>query len=288
MPSRSVGLVACIFSLSLLAIACSSGGRGSSTGIVAIERLRLRSSTAEAARIVGELKSGDRVSIIEQSDAEGVQWARVQGPDGSSGWVQMRSLIDQEAFDKSHLLESELKDIQTQATGRSKATLKLRLTPDRASEENVLNTLPSATELEILRRERNPRPAVATEAKDGEPASDQKYDEWYQVRVKTNDVTPAGWIYGGSIELQIPADIIYYPSSGKRIVGWQSLGEAKDEQGRSGGHFLVLERAIFGSDQDADFDRVKILAYDPAARDYSTPFREDIHGRFPIKLNLDG
>lgn len=115
-----------------------------------------------------------------------------------------------------------------------------------------------------------------------------KYDEWYQVRIQANNVTPAGWIYGGSIELQIPPDIVYYPSSGRRIVGWQSLGEAKDESGRAGGHFLVFEREMFAKDQDVDFDRVKVLAYDPAARDYSTPFREDIVGRFPVKLKLEG
>ena len=37
-----------------------------------------------------------------------------------------------------------------------------------------------------------------------------------------------------------------------------------------------------------DFDRVKVLAYDPATRDYSTPFREDVAGRFPVTLKMDG
>ena len=268
--------------------ACSDSGRAGSSAIVSLDRLRLRSSTAEAARTVGELKGGDHVSILDHAEAEGVAWVRVKGPDGTTGWAQMRNLVDQEAFDKSHQLADQLKDIQTQASGRSKATLKLRLTPDRVSDENVLNVLQTSTELEILRRDRRPRPVIASDGKDSEPVGDQKYDEWFQVRVPNNQVTPAGWIYGGSIELQIPPDIIYYPSAGRRIVGWMSLGEAKDERGRAGEHFLVLEREMFGKEQDSDFDRIKILAYDPVVRDYSTPFREDLRGRFPIRLNRDG
>ena len=269
-------------------MACSTSESAKSHGIVALDRLRLRSSTAEAARTVGEVKSGDRVAILEHADADGVAWVRISGSDGTTGWVQMRNLIDQEAFDKSHQLADSLKEVQTQALARSKATLKLRLTPDRTSDENVLNVLQTSTELEIVKRERRPRPTIATDAKDTETTSDQKYDEWYQVRVRDNVVTPAGWIYGGSIEMQIPPDIIYYPSAGRRIVGWMSLGESRDENGRAGEHFIVLEREIFGKDQDSDFNRIKILAYDPAARDYSTPFREDISGRFPIRLNRNG
>lgn len=291
-PCRARRLSVQLFMLAIFALttlmACSDSERVRSTAIVALDRVRIRSSTAEAARTVGEVKSGDRVSILNQTDVDGVAWVRIKTPDGTSGWVQTKSLVDQEAFDKSHQLADSLKDAQTQAVGRSKATLKLRLTPDRTSDENVLNVLQTATELEILKRERRPRPNLATDAKDTESSNDQKYDDWFQVRVKGNEVTPAGWIYGGSIELQIPPDIIYYPSAGRKIVGWMSLGETKDENGRTGEHFLVLEKEIFGKDPDADFNRIKILAYDPGARDYGTPFREDLSGRYPVKLSREG
>jgi hypothetical protein len=234
------------------------------------------------------LKSGDTVTIKEHSEADGVTWVRVNGPNGIEGWAQLRSLVEQESVDRSRRLADEIKEIQTQAVGRSKATLKLRLTPDRSTEENVLTLLPSGTEVEIVGRERRPRPAAATESKEGEAPTEMKFDEWYRVRLRDNSVTPAGWIYGGSIELQIPPEIVYYPSSGRRIVGWQKLGTAKDQEGRTGDHYLVLERAVFGTDQDPDFDRVKILGYDPATRDYNTPFREDLGGRFPVKLIVEG
>jgi hypothetical protein len=33
---------------------------------------------------------------------------------------------------------------------------------------------------------------------------------------------------------------------------------------------------------------VKVLAYDPASREYTTPFREDVSGRFPVNLSMEG
>ena len=287
MPRQRIKMVILIL-VCAAGSACSSDAPGGSTAVVGTERLRLRSSTAEAARTVGELKSGDVVSIKEHAEADGVTWVRVNGPNGIQGWAQLRSFVEQEAVERSRRLADEIKDIQTQAVGRSKATLKLRLTPDRATEENVLTLLPLGTEAEIVGRERRPRPAASTESKEGEAQTEMKYDEWYEVRLRDNTVTPAGWIYGGSVELQIPPDIVYYPSSGRRIVGWQKLGTARDQEGHTGDHYLVLERAIFGSDQDPDFDRVKILGYDPATRDYNTPFREDLSGRFPVRLSVEG
>jgi len=231
------------------------------------------------------VKSCGRVWQAYGRDENG---ARTESRGGGGLATALRSLVEQEAVDRSRHLADEIKEIQTQAAGRSKATLKLRLTPDRSTEENVLTLLPSGTEVEIVGRERRPRPAAATESKEGEAQTEMKYDEWYKVRLKDNSVTPAGWIYGGSIELQIPADIVYYPSAGRRIVGWQKLGTARDQEGRAGDHYLVLERATFGTDQDPDFDRIKILGYDPTARDYNTPFREDLSGRFPVRLLVQG
>src|SRR4029079_2009478 len=94
--------------------ACSSDAPGGSTAVVGTERLRLRSSTAEAARTVGELKSGDVVSIKEHAEADGVTWVRVNGPNGIQGWAQLRSFVEQEAVERSRRLADEIKDTQTQ------------------------------------------------------------------------------------------------------------------------------------------------------------------------------
>jgi Bacterial SH3 domain len=282
---------AIILSLSTLMASCSQGSAQDDRALVVPERLRLKSSTAQAARSVGELKSGDQVTVIDRATAEdGESWSKVEGPNGESGWIRSLTLVKRDIVDKSRQIAAEIKDIPTQAVGRSKATLKLRLSPDRSDDDNVATTLTLGAMLEIVARERKPRPARIEskgEAKE-EADSSVKYDNWYKVRLKDYAVLPAGWIYGDSVELEIPPEIFYYVSSGRKIIGWQRIGTATGNDNKSGDHFLALERKNFGADDGVDFDRIKVLAYDPAARDYYTPFRDDIAGRFPVTLKMEG
>jgi hypothetical protein len=282
---------AIILSLPALMAACSPGATQDEQAFVLSDRLRLRSSTAQAARVVGELKSGDQVTVTNHTKAEdGEDWAEVKGPNGESGWLRSVNLVKREIVEKSRQIAADIKEIPTQAVGKSKAMLKLRLSPDRSDDENVATALPSGTRLEIVARERKPRPARIEgkgEAKE-EPDANIKYDNWYEVRLKDYAVLPAGWIYGDSVELEIPGEIFYYVSSGRKIIGWQKIGAVTGDDSELGAHFLALERKNFGADDGVDFDRVKVLAYDPAARDYITPFREDIAGRFPVTLKMDG
>jgi hypothetical protein len=145
--------------------------------------------------------------------------------------------------------------------------------------------------LEIVARERKPRPATLDARSETAPeAQDPKvrYDDWYKVRLKDYTILPAGWIYGGSVELDIPPEIVYFGSAGRRITGWQKIGTVTGDDSKTGDHFLVLERKVFGTDERIDFDRIKVLAYDPYSRNYSTPFREDVQGRFPVTLKMEG
>jgi hypothetical protein len=282
---------AIILSLPALMASCSHGSTRDEKAFVVPERLRLKSSTAQAARSVGELKSGDQVTVIDRANAEdGESWSRVDGPNGESGWIKSFNLVRREIVEKSRQIAAEIKDVPTQAVGKSKATLKLRLSPDRSDDDNVATSLPLGTELEIVARERNPRPTRIEgkgETKE-ESESNVRYDNWYKVRLKDYAVLPAGWIYGDSVALEVPPEIFYFVSSGREIIGWQKIGTVTGGDNKSGEHFLALERKNFGADERADFDRVKVLAYDPATRDYSTPFREDVAGRFPVTVKMDG
>jgi hypothetical protein len=270
---------------------CSKVSTPDEKAFVVPERLRLKRSTAQAARSVGELKSGDQVTVVDRANAEdGESWSEVEGPNGESGWIRSVNLVKREIVEKSRQIAAEIKDVPTQAVGKSKAPLKLRLSPDRSDDDNVATTLPRETELEIVARERKPRPARIEgkgEAKD-ESESSVRYDNWYKVRLKDSAVLPAGWIYGDSVALEIPPEIFYFVSSGREIVGWQKIGNVAGGDNRSGEHFLALERKNLSADEGVDFDRVKVLAYDPATRDYSTPFREDVAGRFPVTMKMDG
>lgn len=290
----SFGVFSLLASL-LLATACSGSGSLNETAYVVPEKIRLKNSTAQAARNIGELKSGDRVTITKRSKSEdGAPWVNVKASDGQEGWAETRNFIKEEIVSQSRKIADEIKDIPTQAIGKSKATLKLRLTPDRTTEDNVATPLPSGTTMEIVARERKPRPASldqkadAAEGATSDPKQGLKFDEWFQVRLKDYSVLPAGWIYGGSVELDIPGEIVYFVSTGRRIVGWHKIGTVHGDDSRTGDHFLVLERKVFDADESVDFDRIKVLAYDAPSRNYTTPFKDDLLGRFPLMLKLNG
>ncbi len=281
----------------LLLASCSQASSINEAAYVVPERLKIKSSTAQASRVVAELKSGDRVTITGRANAEdGTPWAKVNGSGGETGWAEARYFVKDGVVEESRRIAEKFREIQTQAVGKSKATLKLRLTPDRSDDANVASLLPSGTILEIVGRERKPKPANLITELEGDAATGKasknppeiKYDDWYLVRLKDYAVLPAGWIYGGSVSLEIPSEIIYFSSSGRRITGWQKIATVPGNDSKSGEHYLVLERKVVDADEYADFDRMKVLAYDPDSRNYSTPFREDISGRFPVTLKMEG
>jgi hypothetical protein len=158
--------------------------------------------------------------------------------------------------------------------------------------------LPAGTVLEIISRERQPRPEKFEQA--AKPATAQgnptasatpggpKFDDWYKVRLPNYSIVPAGWIYGGSIELDVPGEISFFVSTGRRITGWQKIGSVTDDTNQSHDSFLVAEKNIFNPDERGDFDRIKFLTYDAKRREYGTSFREDLLGRFPINSKMEG
>jgi hypothetical protein len=246
-----------IFAACLLPLAaCSHGETSSQMAVVVPERLTLYSTTAKVKREVAELRSGDRVTVLERAEDGGVNWVKLSGPNGQTGWTKAQHLVSQEIVDRSRKIADEIRETAAQAIGSPNDSLKLRLTPDRSTEDNVITMLPSGTLLEIVDRERRPR--------------------------------PAGWIYASSVKLAVPGEITYYASSGRKIVGWQKIGTARDDEGRAGDHYLVLERWALLSDDKGDFSRIQVMAYDPKSRDYYVPFREDVAGRLPVTLKMEG
>ncbi|HEV2664374.1 MAG TPA: SH3 domain-containing protein, partial [Blastocatellia bacterium] len=93
---------AIILSLPALMASCSHGSTQDDKAFVVPERLKLWSSTAQAARVVGELKSGDQVTVTDRENAEdGESWSKVDGPNGEMGWIKSLNLVRREIVDKS-------------------------------------------------------------------------------------------------------------------------------------------------------------------------------------------
>ncbi len=281
------GIVSRLIFLSMV-VSCSSGQSLNETAFVLPERLRLRSSTAQASRFVTELKGADKVTITGRATSEeGAPWVKIKGPGGETGWAEARYFVSNEVVEQSRRLEEEIRNIPTQAIGKSKATLRLRLTPDRTVDSNTATLLPAGTLMEIVGRRRVPKNSQAELSANNGPTG-SKHDDWLLIRLQGFAVLPAGWIYGGSVDLELPPDIFYFNSGGRRISGWLKIGTTHGDDGRSGDHYLVMERKTSGGDDRVDFDRIKVLAYEPVSRSYSTPFREDIPGVFPATLKMDG
>src|SRR5262245_33318524 len=176
---------ALILSLPALMASCSQGWAQDDRAFVVPEKLKLKSSTAQAARSVGELRSGDQVTVVDRPNAEdGENWSKVEGPNDESGWIRSLSLVRRELAEKSRQIAAEIKDVPTQGVSKSKASLKLRLSPDRSDDENVATTLPRETEVEIVARERKPR-TTRIEGKDAGKATSEssiRYEDEYTAR----------------------------------------------------------------------------------------------------------
>jgi hypothetical protein len=288
-----ISVAVLLLGVTSITASCSGSAAPDEIAYVVPANVKLRSSTAQVSTIEGELRGGDRITIVGRSYSEdGRLWVKIKAPNVDEGWAEARFFVNAKVVEESRRIAEMYKDTQTQAIGKSKAALKLRLTPDRSDDKNVATLLSDGTVLEIVGRERKPKPpALVTEA-EGNPTANKTgaaaYDDWLLVRLKEYVVLPAGWIYGGSVELEIPGDIRYFASTGRRITGWQKIGTVKDDSGRSGDHYLVLERTISNASEQVDFDRLKVLAYDPASREYTTPFLENVSGRFPINLRMEG
>ena len=226
-------LTACVLSLS----GCKSTLLGE-PAVVVPERMEVRNSTARASRPIGNLKRGDQVKIVERTTEGDVNYVRIQGPEGLDGWASLTNLVTQVNLEKAREMAVSIAGIPVQAACRSGSSIKLRLTPERISDENVLVILPAGTSFEIYDRETRPKAAdpkaaekeakeaVAAAAKPAPKSGDTNssganYEIWYKVKPKDNPLIPAGYAYGGSVELDVPQEIAYFMQPDRKIVGWQ-------------------------------------------------------------------
>lgn len=273
------------------------------TAFVVPEKMEVRSSTARASRPIGNLKRGDQVTIVERTTEGEVNYVRVQGPEGLDGWAMATNLVTLANLDKAKEMAATIAGIPVQAECRSGSSIKLRLTPERTSDENVLVILPNGTSFEIYDRETRPKvadpkaaekeakeAAAAKPAKSADPSTPgAKYEIWYKVKPKENPLIPAGYIYGGSVELDVPQEIAYFLHPTRRIVGWQRLGAVKDDRGQENHHYVIFQKAYNQADEKSDFDYFQIVGFDAKNKSvsYYNVMRKEIRGTFPVTVKIE-
>src|SRR5215213_4974031 len=225
------------------------------TATVIAARTYIRSSYAVVAADLLEVKRGETLDILDETDYDKVHWYRVRAKDedATEGWIEAQNIIVGTLLEKSRKLAAEDKDLQPQATAQLRAPTKLRLTPE-IRDDNVLLKLEKKGDIEttfdvmswkfvpkaqddsaeeeaaktstnttVRRRTRNEEIEAAKQEEKPEELED-KYDIWYKVRLDPSvSPAPSGWLFGRQVQLQVPNDILYYQIGQKKFVTWQRL-----------------------------------------------------------------
>jgi hypothetical protein len=308
---------------------CSTLAKRNDTGVVVARRAQIRSSTAVVAADLLEVNRGDSVDILDFQDVQDPtdnskkeRWLRVQAHDEDSteGWIESRNVMPDDVLQSSRKLAEEDKNVPAQGTGQLRASSNLRLSPDRAGNENIMMRLDSGSSFEIVGWKRVPKPksseviesdvapkagtAQQGTARGNKETSEENEPEetnelWYKVRLPSSiSPAPAGWIYGKQVELKVPSDIIFY-RTGREFVAWQRLdGDTAETDGSSStkdaaregrpGSWVILEKS--SSDQphtldEPDFDRIYVLGYDKRDQEHYTAYRSpDLKGFLPVRI----
>ena len=222
------------------------------TGTVIVYRAWIRSSYAVVAADLLEVKRGQSLDILEETDFERVHWYRVRAhdEDNTEGWIEAQNIITGELLEKSKKLAEEDRDLQAQATGQLRAVSNLRLAPEQ-NPENILFKLENGARFEIIswkfvpkvqdasdvddasktgdkpnsKRQKSKNEEVEAAKEENKPQDlDEKYDVWYKVRLDPSvSPAPSGWVFGRQTELQVPSDIIFYQDGEKKFVTWQRI-----------------------------------------------------------------
>jgi len=270
----------CVVMMSLSAACRQATAIGE--GVVSAERVQLKQSTARVPGYAGELKRGDKVTIIGEQGA--MQKVRAEQPKQIEGWMEKRDIVSQDLFTKGKALEDSTKSIPAQATGKLKQDTNLRVTPSRDADGSVLFQVPRDTHFEILDKKH----VLSPKGKDKDADKPQKMEAWYEVRLPQDFLTRVGWLYGPSVEFAIPTEIATFENSGYKFIAWHVIGSAKDKESGEVKNYLILEKRIGNNDSNIDFDRIYAIAWDPEGHSYySIMAASDLKGKTPLKVDTD-
>jgi hypothetical protein len=293
------------------------------TATVTAKTADVRTSYAVVAGDLLEVKRGDRLDVLDQTEFEKVKWYRVRAHDDAKteGWIEAQNVITSDVLEKSQKLAEDFKGIPTQAAGQLRAASNLRLAPDM-DPDNVLYRLANGSTFEIVSWKYVPKQEVAdvdddangqqkqskktkndeieAAKEEGEPDKlDDKFDMWYLVKLDPSvSPAPAGWLFGRQVELQVPTDIQFYQENNRKFVAWQRLdSETADKgtvsKGSTPGNWVVLSRSnvVEGiNGVEPDFDGIVVYAFDKYDQDYYMVWRTngEVWGQLPLRIDGTG
>jgi hypothetical protein len=293
------------------------------TATVIAKTADIRTSYAVVAGDLLEVKRGDRLDILDQTEFEKVIWYRVRAHDESrtEGWIEAQNVITGDVLEKSRKLAETFENVPPQAAGTLRAASNLRLSPE-ISPDTVLYKLATGSTFEIMswkfvpkqevsdvdddsggqtkqsKKSKNDEIEAAKEEGEGEKLDD-KYDMWYLIKLDPSvSPAPAGWLFGRQVELQVPTDIQFYQENSRKFVAWQRIDSETAEKGTvakgsTPGNWVVLSRsptirAIDGV--EPDFDGIVVYAFDKYDQNYYMVYRTsgEVWGQLPMRIEGSG
>lgn len=291
------------------------------TATVIAKTAWVRSSYSVVASDLLEVKRGETLEVLDQTEFEKVIWYRVRAKDEdkTEGWIEAQNIITGALMEKSKKLAEESKNLQPQATGQLRNASNLRLSPD-LTPENALFKLVNGSTFEIVawkfvpkaqnvsdvddaskgeqkavNRTKNEDIEAAKE-KDEPEKLDEKYDVWFQVRLDPSvSPAPAGWLFGRQVELQLPGDIAFFQANNKKFVTWHRIDNEPtgSKEKSTPGSWIILTRtnvvkAIDGI--EPDFDGILVLGFDKYDQSHYTVYRtiNEVWGVLPLKVDGTG
>lgn len=278
--------------LGLILAGCQPIGRPAKIddGIIVSEAAAVRNSTAVLAVELTQVNRGDEVAILERRR----DWVKIRTPSGVEGWIEARQVISKQTYLQAKSLEADSQAIPPQATGQLTGHAALRLTPGRASDDNIIFYVPSTTPVHVLARVKTERmsttivpkryePPQRARAKGTNPESESpaQYDYWYQVRLPESFLVRTGWIYAPLVELKVPDRLIHLQGD-YSIVAWYELATVEDEEIGPSTHYVTFDRHRFRPIPGTDFDHLRLWVWDLQRHRYKIGRWEIAHGVFPI------
>ncbi|HJZ68565.1 MAG TPA: SH3 domain-containing protein [Blastocatellia bacterium] len=260
-------------------------------GIVIAPREKIRSSTATVALDLAEVKRGDRLDIIEQTQVKTptriAEWykVRTKTKDATEGWIEARYVISKALVDKAADIYEKSKFTPSQGTGRLKVRAPLRI----EGSGDILTYLSRGTMVDIVGKTRTTVKPDKQQESDSEDTEEPETRTvlWYQVRLPESEVLRAGWVGAQQIQLDVPDEIMHLEGEGRRFTGWVLFDQTKTKKGEQKDNYIALMKNL-ATEGPVDFTRIWVLIYSPDQGHYSGPYIEDgLHGVLPVTIHPD-
>ena len=227
--------------------------------------VRLKNSSTS--RTLRTLDTGDRVNVLERQD----NWYRIRYGDEVEGWMEESTVVTNATKKRIQELVVASQNQSPQNTAVLHDDANLRIEPGRSSP--IIRKLDRGTMVEVLDRTTTPRP-------NSETAS----DAWIKVR---SSPTQVGWVFGGLVDFDIPADIAQY-SEGYTYAAVKTINRVQDSFAGPINWYVVGERKP-GLDPHVDFSGIRVFTWNLKKHRYETAFRtKDLRGVYPLEIGQEG